>query len=240
METFKDYVHLMQQALSEIAEAIPKSHEKLYLGGTAPVSIRHLRHAISLDLDFHTNQALAPTSLEARSLKKHFKGRLEWFEADHEFGIFRGAIDSGEIDQNGGKILIEIDLFSHFEDTPNELLEDGGTWSKFKTTSLHAYLKNKVTCLEERAEAKDLYHLYCLWKERGWSTKVERELSKLDPVSIEKAKATFNRDWREAKTKIRSLKGLKRLDEKALCKWVDALGQKKSRKPGERNDHTIH
>ena len=225
MEDFKEYKEVIKDTLDEILEACPAMSEKFYLGGTTPVSVLYLKHAISLDLDIHTQGALEPTTQEAKDLKAHFGRRLEWFEADPEFGIFRGTIKTGH-SEKGKPIFVEIDVFSNFEDVEKDHIEKT-SFSRMPTLTLKGYLATKLGCLEERHEAKDLYHLYCLARKPGWKEKVEAGLKSVDPLELKLNQANFLKEWPEIKKSVRRTGGMTPLDENDLLGWVKSLGAPK-------------
>lgn len=147
----ENYSQRVTKALRLIAKQCPQFIEFCYWAGTSAISIEELGHRSSYDIDFHTRQAL----LDIRPILAEFRGNLpdqfELMEAPDKFGSgFRGVLKLPD----GDRVTIEV--LSNFEDVSDDDLTDSATVPDVKRITLSRYLENKIQCVAERAEARDL------------------------------------------------------------------------------------
>jgi len=155
--TFDDYKATIQQSVTEVVTAAPELAKTCYLSGTMPVTVIDQPFAMSIDMDWRTKKTHQSPSGIVKTLADTLGDRFEVEEADREFGIYRAIIRPAK----KGGVLMSLDLFSSFEPAK--------TLRTFPVTGVSAesfadYLANKVACLTERMEVKDLFHLCALTK----------------------------------------------------------------------------
>jgi hypothetical protein len=76
-------------------------------------------------------------------------------QADVEFGLLRTSVRDKETG-----LTISIDLMSSDDETARESPETSHSFNGFPRQSLMSYTRNKLACLVERLEEKDLLHLF--------------------------------------------------------------------------------
>jgi len=205
----------MLKLVREIAQAAPSLTKVCYLSGSTPVSCEHLKHVVSMDLDWHSKNATESPGNGMRELKKHFGKDLKFIMTDHEFGMYKAEL------QYGGK-LISIDAFSSFEDVAPNMIARSPEMG-VETISLGKYLQTKLACLEDRREIKDLYHL-CALEEAGLP--VQRLLGRIDQLALAEHIRTTKGDWEEEKSALLpDIAGLQRPSEERFLTWLGQLEQ---------------
>jgi len=144
-------VALARRALVLLCERCPRLVGLCYWAGTAAIATEELHHRQSFDLDFHTRRALVNVSPILAELRVAFGDGFEVVQAPDEFGSgFQGVLTLPE----GERITIEV--LSNYEDVPEADLVDADTVSSLKRVSLVRYLGDKIQCVAERVEARDL------------------------------------------------------------------------------------
>ena len=141
-------------ALETLKDRCPRLARSCYWAGTSCIAAEELHHRRSFDLDFHTRRAMVDTRPLLAELQGAFGEGFELLQAPDEFGSgFRGILklDSGE--------SITIEVLSSFQDTqPTELIK-ATLVPAFRRITLRRYVQDKVQCIVERAEARDLVDL---------------------------------------------------------------------------------
>ena len=218
LKSFEDYKNFISAVLHQLADAAPGLKQNYYVGGTTPISCLDLQHAISFDLDLHTKTEIAPTSQESIQLKRTFRkkdARLEWHQADSAFGMYQGTLFLGN-----DLPTLSVDLFSNVESAqPNDIRQEPA-FSPIPLVTPRRYLREKLSCLEERQEPKDSYHLFCLWSDPRYQNAVEQGIRSLDPPNVVLALEATLLGWPHERDKIFALPGLKPIDETRFRKWL--------------------
>jgi hypothetical protein len=148
-------------ALELIADACPWLTATCYWAGTSCISIEELHHRRSFDLDFHTTRALQDVRPVATELTRSLGRRFQLTTAPDEHGSgFRGLIQlpSGE--------HLTIEVLSNYQDVPARDLVTSATVPAIRRITLRRYVVDKVQCLLERAEARDLVDLDAALEQR--------------------------------------------------------------------------
>ncbi len=142
---------IAQNALRLLAERCQRLTGMCYWAGTSSIAIEELGHRESFDLDFHTHEALADVSPILAEIQSEFADSFSVLEAPDEYGSsFSGVLRLPDGEQ------ITIEVMANFEDVPDEDLIDAATAPVFKRVSLRRYLADKIQCVLERTEARDL------------------------------------------------------------------------------------
>lgn len=142
---------LLQQALRLVVERCPGLVSSCYWAGTAAMSVEELGHRGSFDLDFHTLNALADVRPLLAEVQSVFGDDFELLQAPAGFG----SGFSGTIRLAGGE-LVTIEVLSNYEDVPTADLVASSTAPTIRRVSAARYLADKIQCVAERAEARDL------------------------------------------------------------------------------------
>ena len=197
-------VQVSRDALRLLAERCPRLAQKCYWAGTAAIAIEELHHRKSFDLDFHTREALYDVRPILAEIRAAFPGAFEVVQSPDEFGSgFQGTL----MLPGGERITIEV--LSNYEDVPDSDMVDAETSDRIKRVSLSRYLADKIQCVAERAEARDLVDILVVLRthpsmnalargllaaqdavllvERllGWSdAELEKDLEAYDDVSV--------------------------------------------------------
>jgi len=214
-KSFDEYKSQMVKLVREIARAAPSLTKLCYLSGSTPVACEHLRHVVSMDLDWHGKNAIESPGAGMRELKKHFGKDLEFIMTDHEFGMYKAEL------KYDGKV-VSIDAFSSFEDVEPNMVRHSKEMG-VETISLGKYLQTKLSCIADRREIKDLYHL-CALEEAGLP--VQRQLARIDQLSLAEHIHTTKGDWGEEKAALLpEVTGLQRPSEEKFLAWLTELEQ---------------
>jgi hypothetical protein len=109
-----------------------------------------------------------------------FPGAFEVVQAPDEFGSgFQGVLTLPD----GERITIEV--LSNYEDVPDRDLVAASTVTAVKRVSLARYLADKIQCLVERVEAKDLVDIMAILQQRpGMEKEARRLLVEQDAVLL--------------------------------------------------------
>lgn len=142
---------LSREAIRLLAERCPRLAKTCYWAGTAAIAIEELHHRKSFDLDFHTRKALRDVRPILAEIRAAFPGAFEIVQSPDEFGSgFQGTLTL----PSGDRITIEV--LSNFEDVPDSDIVVASTSDRMQRVSLSRYLADKIQCIAERAEARDL------------------------------------------------------------------------------------
>ena len=134
-----------------ISDRCPRLVRSCYWAGTSAISIEELGHRTSLDIDFHTHRALQDVRPILAEMQRNFSEKFRLMMAPDEFGSgFRGILQL----PNGEHIVIEV--LSNFEDVTADEVTVSKTVPRVKRITLSKYLADKIQCVAERAEARDL------------------------------------------------------------------------------------
>jgi predicted nucleotidyltransferase component of viral defense system len=128
---------------------------KLILVGGTALALFHLKHRVSVDLDF------VPVEGDDVKLKEALKGCLSSKGYHTTAGAFKNQFVV-QFEDTG----IKVEVF-----VPERKLQRierhvfGGV--DVKTASLDDILQMKISAYEERKEARDLFDIYCILKAKG-------------------------------------------------------------------------
>lgn len=138
-------------AVRLVADKCPRLRTFCYWAGTSSVATEVLGHRRSMDLDFHTLQALRDVRPILAEAQRVFGRQFRLVETPDVFGSgFRGVLKL----PSGSRIGLEV--FSNYEDACKSDLEPSSSAPGMRRVSLGRYLADKVQCLVERVEARDL------------------------------------------------------------------------------------
>jgi len=147
----------MTKALELIAQECPRLARFCYWAGTSAISLEKLGHRSSYDIDFHTREALRDVRPILAEIRSNLSDRFEILQAPDEFGSgFSGVLKLPD----GDRVIIEV--LSNFEDVPDDDLTDSRTIPAIKRITLLKYLENKIQCVAERTEARDLADIWAV------------------------------------------------------------------------------
>jgi len=151
-----------------------------YWAGTASAAIEELHHRQSFDLDFHTRKALENTLPILAEIRLAFPDAFEVVQAPDEFGSgFRGVLTLPD----GAKITLEV--LANYADVSDEELVDTQTTPGFKRVTLAKYLADKVQCIAERTEARDLVDILAVLRHApAMEEQARRSLAEQDALLV--------------------------------------------------------
>lgn len=175
-----NYEKIVKSALKLMVERCPRLSTFCYWAGTSAISLEELGHRKSYDLDFHTRRALHDVRPILAEIQNRFSDQFEIVQAPDQFGSgFRGTLRL----QSGERITIEV--LSNFEDVSDDDLMDSTTIPLIKRITLSKYLGDKIQCVAERMEAKDLVDIRSVLKKfPEMKDKVIHFLSQQDALLI--------------------------------------------------------
>lgn len=152
---------IAQDALRLLAERCPRLADTCYWAGTSSISIEELEHRESFDLDFHTRRALVDVRPILAEVLSEFGESFSVLQTPDAYGSgFSGVLQlpSGE--------QITIEVLANFEDVPEQDLVDAKTAPAIQRISLRRYLADKIQCVAERAEARDLVDIAAVLRQQ--------------------------------------------------------------------------
>ncbi len=142
---------LVQRALRLVCERCPRLSGSCYWAGTAAIAVEELHHRQSFDLDFHTRGALVDTRPILAEIRNAFPGAFELTQSPDEFGSgFQGVLTI----PGGERITIEV--LANYEDVSESDLTETTVAPTIPRVTLHRYLADKIQCVADRTEARDL------------------------------------------------------------------------------------
>ena len=152
---------LTKEALRNLVKRCPRLAKMCYWAGTSSIAIEELRHRQSFDLDFHTRKALQDVRPILAEIQASFPGKFEVVRSPDEFGSgFQGVLKLAK-----GK-AITIEVLSNYEDVAPGELTASRILPGLKRVSLTRYLTDKIQCVAERAEARDLVDIHAVLQKR--------------------------------------------------------------------------
>lgn len=150
-------IEAQKQVLRLLTEKCPRLRTLCYWAGSAALSIEDLHHRMSFDLDFHTREALVNVKPILAEIQQVFTGAFDIIQPPDAFGSgFQGTLTLP-----GGE-PITVEVLSNYEDVEDSDLVPSATAPGIRRVSLHRYVADKVQCVAERAEARDLVDLACV------------------------------------------------------------------------------
>lgn len=176
----EDLAQLLLSALGEIVSSCPRVVRRCYWAGTSAISIEELQHRNSFDIDLHTLRAQASTAPILQDLQQQFGPRFSLIETPNPYGAgFQGALSV-----TGGQSLT-LQVMSNFQTVKKSEVVPSSRIPVLLRVGLTKYLRDKLTCLVERAEARDLVDVQATLRQRPDLEKVARkELAALDEVLL--------------------------------------------------------
>lgn len=164
-------VQLSRDAIRLLAERCPRLAKKCYWAGTAAIAIEELHHRKSFDLDFHTREALYDVRPILAEIRAAFPGDFEVIQSPDEFGSgFQGVLTL----PGGERITVEV--LSNYEDVPASDMVSADASECIMRVSLPRYLADKIQCIAERAEARDLIDVLAVLEKRPTMKAMARRL----------------------------------------------------------------
>lgn len=149
MSTIKE--NTIIQALLLIARRCPRLVHQCYWAGTSAIAVEETHHRESFDLDFHTRAAHEKTTALMMELQAAFPDAFKVLQSPDEYGSgFQGLL----LLPSGEEITVEV--LSNYETVLDRDLEDARTVPGIKRVTLSRYLDDKIQCIAERSEARDL------------------------------------------------------------------------------------
>jgi hypothetical protein len=134
-----------------LVERCPRLATQCYWAGTAAVALEDLHHRQSFDLDFHTRRALQDVRPILAEVRKAFPGKFSVVHAPDEFGSgFSGTLELPDSSR------ITVEVLSNYDDVDESDLVQASSVPSLKRVSVSRYLADKIQCIVERAEARDL------------------------------------------------------------------------------------
>ena len=162
---------ILVKALHLIAERCPRTVKVCYWAGASAISLEETHHRRSFDLDFHTRKALFDVRPLLAELQLAFAGRFELITAPDEFGSgFKGVLVLS------GKEQVTIEVLSNYQDVSDDELVESRLIPGIKRIGFVRFLADKIQCIAERSEARDLVDLLALIRHDPGITELAKEL----------------------------------------------------------------
>lgn len=171
---------LAREALVLLVDRCPRLRGMCYWAGTSSIAIEELGHRESFDLDFHTDQALVDVRPILGELQSEFGDAFSVLNVPDTYG----SGFSGLLRLSGGE-QITIEVLANFEDVPEQDLVKAETAPGIRRVSLRRYLEDKIQCVAERAEARDLIDISAVLRHRpDLESVARRALAEQDALLI--------------------------------------------------------
>lgn len=142
-----------------------------YWAGASSIALEELHHRQSFDLDFHTRRALEDVRPILAEIQKIFSNRFEIVKPPDQFGSgFTGVLTTAEDEK------VTIEILSNFEDVEEKELTDAITAPGVKRVTRERFLADKIQCIAERSEARDLVDIIALVRKYPGMANQAREI----------------------------------------------------------------
>jgi hypothetical protein len=141
----------LRRAICDLAERCPRLTRDCYWAGTSAIALEELAHRESFDLDFHTVEALVDTRPVLAEIERAFPGGLELLDAPDSHGSGFGGV----LEVTPG-VKVTLQVFGGFESVRDSDLVPSTTAPALRRITLRRYLADKVQCVLERIEGRDL------------------------------------------------------------------------------------
>ena len=149
----------LTNALRLLVERCPRLTSTCYWAETSPIALEVLHHRTSFDLDFHTCDALVDVRPVLAEIQKVFADSFQLLQPPDAYGSgFTGLLKIDEQTQ------VTIEVLSNFTDVVDSDLEPSTLAPQINRVSISRYLADKVQCVSERMEARDLSDIAALLK----------------------------------------------------------------------------
>jgi hypothetical protein len=164
---------MLIEALKALAENCSRLRETCYWAGASAIALEELHHRGSFDLDFHTQKALADVRPILAEIQRAFPGRFELISAPDEFGSgFKGVLRLPELEG------VTVEVLSNFEDVPSSQLVQSTIVPKMRRITTERFLADKLQCIVERSEARDLIDFAALLRHQPQLIAEARRIAK--------------------------------------------------------------
>lgn len=161
----------LARALRLIAGRCPRIVKACYWAGASAVSLEETHHRQSFDLDFHTRKALFDVRPLLAELQVAFPDRFEVITNPDEFGSgFKGILVLSENEK------VTIEVLSNYQDVPTSELVESSLAPGVKRIGLMRFLADKIQCIVERSEARDLIDFLAILRHDPGMIPLAREL----------------------------------------------------------------
>ena len=159
----------IEDGLKLLVSRCPRLARSCYWAGSACIATEELGHRKSYDLDFHTLMALRDVRPILAEVRRALGPTFETVSEPDEFGSgFRGVMTLPD----GSKMGVEV--LSNYEDVhPNDLVSSS-LEPRIRRVTLSRYLRDKVQCVAERTEARDLADITAVLRARPGLAAVAR------------------------------------------------------------------
>jgi len=144
-----------KKVLEILPDVIACANGKLILAGGTALALFHLKHRISVDLDF------VPVAGDEKKLKEALKGCL----SKKGYRTAPGAFENQLVVQFEDT-SIKIEVFVPGEKIKNTQEHVFGG-AKITVASLNDLFRMKLAAYNDRREARDLFDIFCMLKARG-------------------------------------------------------------------------
>jgi len=171
---------VLQEVLKALSENCPRLRETCYWAGASAIALEELHHRGSFDLDFHTQKALADVRPILAEIQEAFPGSFELISAPDEFGSgFKGVL------RLPGLEGVTVEVLSNFENVPSSQLVPSTIAPKMRRITLQRFLADKLQCIAERSEARDLVDVAALLRHQPQLTaEAQRIVKSLDALIL--------------------------------------------------------
>jgi len=148
---------VLKRVLVSLAEKCARLRETCYWAGASAIAMEELHQRQSFDLAFHTCKALADVRLILAEIQLAFPGGFEVVSGPDEYGSgFKGVL------QLPGREAVTLEVLSNYKDVPAGHLVVSTVAPQFRRVSVRRFLADKIQCIAERAEARDLVDIAAL------------------------------------------------------------------------------
>lgn len=170
---------MLREVIKALSENCSRLRETCYWAGASAMALEELHHRGSFDLVFHTQKALADVRPILAEIQRAFPGRFELIGAPDEFGSgFKGVL---RLPQMEG---VAVEVLSNFEDVPSHQLIRSVTAPKMRRISRQRFLADKIQCIAERSEGRDLVDVAVLLRRYPELTTEARQIVKSQDALI--------------------------------------------------------
>ena len=139
------------RALNAVVERCPRLARTCYWAGTAAIAVEELHHRRSFDLDLHTLRALMDVRPLMAEIQLAFGSACRVVRAPDDLGDgFAVVLEYAP----RKKIVLEV--LSNYQNADRRQLAPSKLIPGLMRVSLRRYLEDKVQCLVDRTEARDL------------------------------------------------------------------------------------
>jgi hypothetical protein len=214
---------VLREVLRALSENCARLRETCYWAGASAIALEELHHRGSFDLDFHTQKALADVRPILTEIQRAFPGSFELISAPDEFGSgFKGVL------RLPGLEGVTVEVLSNFEDVPSSQLVQSTTAPKMRRITLQRFLADKLQCIAERSEARDLIDVAALLRHQPQLTAEAKQIVKsLDALILaERLTAWSEASIREDLTSYRDVDAGDAISARdLLLGWLREEGQ---------------